>query len=100
MRSLIGMLSIAWMLAGCASGVPPRVEMPPRLPPPHLVTLTPFPPTLPEPVSAKPSDLLTSYVDAARLYHQMRARFQSLAEWALVPQQPASPPGPGDHKEK
>lgn len=82
MRSLIAMLSIAWMLVGCASGVPRRVEMPPRLPPPHLVTLSGFPPRLPEPETAQGPELLASYTSAALLYHQLRARFQTLAEWA------------------
>lgn len=85
MWSHIAMLSIVLMLAGCAAGVPPRGEMPPRLVPPHLVTLSGFPETLPEPETAQGPELLSSYTAAARLYHQLRGRFQTLAEWALNP---------------
>ncbi len=87
MRSLTAMLSIVLMLTGCASGPPRLVEMPPRLPAPHLTTLAPFPLTLPEPETAGGPDLLSSYTQAAKLYHLLRARFQSLAEWALAPSQ-------------
>ena len=92
MRSLIAMLWIVWMLTGCASGPPRLVEMPPRLPSPHLVTLAMFPPTLPEPETAQGPDLLSSYTQAAKLYHLLRARFQSLSEWALMSHPDPPPP--------
>lgn len=85
MRFLIVMLPFVLILSACASGGPPPVVMPPRLPPPHLVALAEFPPTLPEPQSAAGPDLLGSYTAAARLYHTLRARFQTLSEWAMTP---------------
>ena len=85
MRLLTVILLIALMLAGCASGVPRLVEMPPRLPSPHLVALDDYPATLPEPETAAGPDLLASYTQAARLYHLLRARYQGLMEWAMVP---------------
>lgn len=85
MRFLIVMLPLVLILTACASGGPPPVPMPPRLPPPHLVALSEFPPTLPEPETAQGPDLLSSYTAAAKLYHTLRARFQSLGEWAMNP---------------
>ena len=92
MRSRTAIVSIALILAGCASGSPRLVEMPPRLPAPHLVTLAMFPETLPEPESAQGPDLLSSYTQAAKLYHLLRARFQSLSEWALMSHPDPPPP--------
>lgn len=85
MRYFIVILPLALILTACARGGPPPVVTPPRLPPPNLVSTTEFPATLPEPESASGPALLASYSAAARLYHRLRARFESLGEWAMNP---------------
>jgi len=83
---------LACVMAACASGTPPLAMTPQRLPPPHLLSTTEFPATLPTPASATGPDLLASYTTAARLYHTLRARFISLGEWASsTPPQPTPP---------
>lgn len=84
MRSIIVMLLCAWMLAGCACGVPQPPAPPPRQAPAQLLDSLPWPATLPAPETASGPDLLASYSQAARLYHSLRARYLSLVEWARL----------------
>jgi hypothetical protein len=94
MRSTILMLLTAWLLTACACGVPPLPEMPARVPPPHLVATSQYPPTLPTPATATGPALLESYVQAARLYHLLRAQYLSLIEWtATLADEPDHDPG-------
>jgi len=69
------------MLMGCASGMQLMPAAPKRSPPPASST-TPCQDELPQPASAKGTDLLANHVEAAKLYHDCRLRHQDLAGWA------------------
>jgi hypothetical protein len=91
MRLLIVMTIAASMLMACASGVPPMMAPPRRLPPPSLTAPCPLPP---QPADGRlATSLLPNHVQAMELLALCRSRHQALSAWTLAPDSsPASVP--------